>query len=310
MENNNEIYKQIEGYINVEISNFGFVRNMKTHEIRNTTIDKDGFLIVGLPDKNKHCIRKKIHWLIAKVFIENPENKQFVIHLDNNKLNNDISNLQWMTGDEINKETYKKIEGFDTYEISNFGNIRNINTLKLRNTYTDKQGFLIVSLHENKKTNTRRLQVLIAKAFIENPENKTCVSHIDSNKLNNTIYNLKWQTIDEISSKVTSKRVDEKLLIFQKELTFRGVSYDETRTNNNSKIPCWLVQIYKNGKNFNVDYCYTFEEAINRRISEELKQISDINEIHNLEVDKERFLWDYAVKRTEIVINDAKTNFW
>lgn len=44
----------------------------------------------------------RVHRLIALTFIDNPDKKPFVNHLDGNKQNNDVSNLEWVTGAENN----------------------------------------------------------------------------------------------------------------------------------------------------------------------------------------------------------------
>ena len=79
-------------------------------------------------------IRTSIHQLVAEVYIPNPESKPQVNHKDLNKLNNDVSNLEWVTASENMKHAYanghgvkeladyrekakKKItNGLDTYE--------------------------------------------------------------------------------------------------------------------------------------------------------------------------------------------------
>ena len=62
---------------------------------------------------------------------------------------------------------------------------------------SDKQGYQIISLSKNKKRKTYRVHRLIAKTFIENPQNKKEVNHIDGNKSNNCISNLEWCTRKE-----------------------------------------------------------------------------------------------------------------
>ena len=53
--------------------------------------------------KNKKRKRFKIHRLMGINFIPNPQNFRFVKHVDGNKLNNDVSNLQW-----VNKKVNQK----------------------------------------------------------------------------------------------------------------------------------------------------------------------------------------------------------
>jgi hypothetical protein len=60
---------------------------------------KKGYLRVYLSiGSKKHT--KKVHRLIALTFIDNPDKKETVNHIDCNKLNNHVSNLEWMTNQE------------------------------------------------------------------------------------------------------------------------------------------------------------------------------------------------------------------
>lgn len=72
----------------------------------------------------------------------------------------------------------------DKYDISNYGNIRNNITKKLYKPHKDKDGYLI---HNNIK-----LHRAVALTFIPNPNNYTDVDHIDYNRSNNNVNNLRW----------------------------------------------------------------------------------------------------------------------
>lgn len=61
-------------------------------------------------------------------------------------------------------------------------------------------GYYSVSLRITNKQKTFFLHRLIAQAFIPNPENKPCVNHKNSNRLDNSIQNLEWCTISENNS--------------------------------------------------------------------------------------------------------------
>jgi hypothetical protein len=67
-----------------------------------------GYLRVDLYDKNGNRKHFKIHRLVAQAFIPNPENKPQINHIDGNKHNNSITNLEWVT-DAENKEHRKKL---------------------------------------------------------------------------------------------------------------------------------------------------------------------------------------------------------
>ena len=109
-------------------------------------------------------------------------------------------------------ETFVKIEGFKKYEVSNLGKVRNIKTGRILKPWITKDGYLMYGLYGYDKRKKLYLHRIIATAFIDNPEGKPCVNHIDENKLNNDLSNLEWCTAKENNVHGTrTKRVAEKL---------------------------------------------------------------------------------------------------
>uniref|UniRef100_A0A6C0IEV8 HNH nuclease domain-containing protein n=1 Tax=viral metagenome TaxID=1070528 RepID=A0A6C0IEV8_9ZZZZ len=93
-----EEWKQIEDYENYEVSNLGNIRNNKTNRILKICIN-GGYYCVGLSKKSK-LKTYDVHRLVAKTFIQNPENKLQVNHKDKNSFNNNVNNLEWVTNKE------------------------------------------------------------------------------------------------------------------------------------------------------------------------------------------------------------------
>ena len=91
------IWKPIKGYEDLyEIDNCGVVRNKRTLRLLKLCVSKKGYICVGL---HKNGVEKKfkIHRLVAEAFIKNPLNKKEVNHIDENKQNNNVDNLEFVT---------------------------------------------------------------------------------------------------------------------------------------------------------------------------------------------------------------------
>ena len=90
------------------------------------------------------------------------------------------------------EEEYKKIDDYENYEISNQGNVRNTKTNRILKPRKKGCGYYFIGLCKNCTTTNFYIHRLVGYAFIPNPENLPCIDHIDRNKTNNSITNLRW----------------------------------------------------------------------------------------------------------------------
>lgn len=102
-----EIYKEIQGFKDYYISNYGNVVSCKRKKpiILAPKVDKDGYYCVCLRKDNKNH-HYTIHRLVAIHFIDNLFDKPCVNHKDGNKTNNLVTNLEWVTISENTKHAY------------------------------------------------------------------------------------------------------------------------------------------------------------------------------------------------------------
>ena len=108
----NEIWKPLVGYESAyEISNFGKIKSNHvingkiSNKIKKTYIASNGYESVTLSLNNVKKMNQ-IHRLLALTFIPNPDNFPCVNHIDGNKLNNNLSNLEWCSYSENSKHSY------------------------------------------------------------------------------------------------------------------------------------------------------------------------------------------------------------
>jgi len=98
-------------------------------------------------------------------------------------------------------EQWKVIEGYENYSISSFARIKNNRTGNVLKTVRHKSGYEVINIKPNGRGKGKTLKIHreVAKAFIENPEGKIQVNHINAIRWDNRLENLEWVTPQENS---------------------------------------------------------------------------------------------------------------
>ena len=138
----NEIWKEIPLYITNNVSNF-FISSLGRFKNNKGQILCDykyssGYKRISILKKNY-----LLHRLVAITFIPNPENKEQVNHIDGNKLNNSVENLEWVTNQEnqihkVNTGLYKGFHKVIQYD-------KNMNILQKFNSIIEASKSLSIS---------------------------------------------------------------------------------------------------------------------------------------------------------------------
>jgi NUMOD4 motif/HNH endonuclease/AP2 domain len=145
-------------------------------------------------------------------------------------------------------ENWKIIQGFEKYQVSDQGHVRRIRGRRFLKTNPDNLGYPRVNLMKNLASDgkkTRRVHILVAKAFIVNPDDLPEVDHIDKNKTNNLVSNLRWCNRTQNEDNKGKKHGNHSS-------RFIGVCRDGDK---------WRAQIYNNGKELYIGVFATGEEA-------------------------------------------------
>lgn len=110
---NKELWKDCKGYEGkYQVSSNGRVWSIKSQQYLAARSDKEGYLLLTLYAKNGKAKTEKVHRLVALAFIDNPNGFPQVNHKDENKANNCVDNLEWVSASyNVNYGTRSKRAG-------------------------------------------------------------------------------------------------------------------------------------------------------------------------------------------------------
>ena len=149
--------------------------------------------------------------------------------------------------DAIN-ECWRSIDGHINYQVSNIGRVRNVNTGRILKQCADPWGYYFVGRFKGGVEKKYTVHKLVAHEFIPRPDTtvKLVVDHIDRNKANNQVTNLRWATQQQNNMNLTIRTGTSS--------QYKGVSF-------NKKSRKWRAEINFNGKHLYIGSFTNEEDA-------------------------------------------------
>lgn len=136
-----ELWRPLLEYKGIEVSSVGRIRKAANKRRKERILtefpkDKDGYCRCSVQKLDGTWTSQPVHRLVAKAFIDNPDNKESVNHIDGNRTNNKVENLEWVTAKENVIHSFK------------FGNRKKCKEVPKRTLLTDFQISQIDKLRE------------------------------------------------------------------------------------------------------------------------------------------------------------------
>ena len=151
-------------------------------------------------------------------------------------------------GDFILPTIWTLVKRYPNYEVSICGQVRNFKTKRILKYFTNDRGYYYVSISQKSKSINLKIHRLVLENFIPNVEKKENIDHVNNNKLDNTISNLRWCT--------PSENQFNRSLNKNNKSGYKGIAWENNK---------WRVTIRHNNKRINLGYFINIEDAKNAR---------------------------------------------
>lgn len=103
----NDSFCQLSEFPDYEINRFGVIRNRKTGKVKSQYPSNGGYYFVTLHKENQGGKPRRVHRLLAEAFIPNPQQKPCINHINGNRGDYSLENLEWCTHDENMKHAFR-----------------------------------------------------------------------------------------------------------------------------------------------------------------------------------------------------------
>ena len=225
-----EEWRSVPGFSKYEASSLGRLRGCRNKNLI-TPCKLAGYLVTSITNDEGKCVNVKFHRVVALAFLANPDCMPTVNHIDKNRHNNRVDNLEWQDQaqqmhhrrntlplpqtlkgrtigcanlNDLPDEEWRAIGDDSGKFISNCGRLKYKPKGKFGSKYristgsdTD-MGYKACNVHMDGRLRSTRIHVLVAKSFLASGnEEGQVVNHKDGNKANNHVDNLEWLSRSE-----------------------------------------------------------------------------------------------------------------
>jgi hypothetical protein len=157
-------------------------------------------------------------------------------------------------------EEYRNVKWYESiYEVSNEGNIRSVKSGNILKGFTNPRGYTQINLF-NGIERTYYVHKLVAEAFLEKVEGKTEIDHINNDKSNNNVSNLRYCTHQE--------NCRNKRMMSNNTSGVKGVNWDKDVGMWRARIKCDTVRVH-------LGYFQDLQEAKKIRMERAIKEFGE-----------------------------------
>lgn len=204
-----------------------------------------------------------IHRAVGLAWIPNPKRKATINHRNMIVDDNRVVNLEWMTFNENRKhrdtggtpvlddsdipELWRPVPGFDTYIASNKGSVA-----KMMRPKVHDMGYLKIKIQYNSARKDFYMQRLVAEAWIDDLEEDYIITHINGDRQDNRVSNIRVTTQSEVINKSIEKGrtiADQKGVNNGNAKIARADVYEIRRRYDRGEQPIKISQDYPIGNN-------------------------------------------------------------